>query len=126
MNLHEYQGKALFAEYGLPVSIGHAVESAEAAIEAATKIGGNQWVVKAQVHAGGRGKAGGVKLIDSPQAAGDCCIGFYRAILPARAMLFDLHTACVHSGNVVLHRCAAALGAHPRRTITRDYRGPWI
>ena len=71
MNLHEYQGKALFAEYGLPVSIGHAVESAEAAIEAATKIGGDQWVVKAQVHAGGRGKAGGVKLIDSPQAAGD-------------------------------------------------------
>jgi succinyl-CoA synthetase beta subunit len=71
MNLHEYQGKALFAEYGLPVSIGHAVESAEAAIEAATKIGGDQWVVKAQVHAGGRGKAGGVKLIDSPQAAAD-------------------------------------------------------
>jgi succinyl-CoA synthetase beta subunit len=71
MNLHEYQGKALFAEYGLPVSIGHAVESAGAAIEAATKIGGDQWVVKAQVHAGGRGKAGGVKLIDSPQAAGD-------------------------------------------------------
>ncbi|MBT5489787.1 MAG: ADP-forming succinate--CoA ligase subunit beta [Halieaceae bacterium] len=71
MNLHEYQGKALFAEYGLPVSIGHAVESAEAAMEAATKIGGDQWVVKAQVHAGGRGKAGGVKLIDSPQAAAD-------------------------------------------------------
>ena len=71
MNLHEYQGKALFAEYGLPVSIGHAVESAEAAIEAATKIGGDQWVVKAQVHAGGRGKAGGDKLIDSPQAAAD-------------------------------------------------------
>ena len=71
MNLHEYQGKALFAEYGLPVSIGHAVESAEAAMEAATKIGGDQWVVKAQVHAGGRGKAGGVKLIHSPQAAAD-------------------------------------------------------
>ena len=71
MNLHEYQGKALFAEYGLPVSIGHAVESADAAMEAATKIGGDQWVVKAQVHAGGRGKAGGVKLIDSPQAAAD-------------------------------------------------------
>ena len=71
MNLHEYQGKALFAEYGLPVSIGHAVESAEAAMEAATKIGGDQWVVKAQVHAGGRGKAGGVKLIDSPKAAAD-------------------------------------------------------
>ena len=71
MNLHEYQGKALFAEYGLPVSTGHAVETAEAAIAAANEIGGERWVVKAQVHAGGRGKAGGVKLVESPEAAGD-------------------------------------------------------
>ncbi len=71
MNLHEYQGKALFAEYGLPVSTGHAVESAEAAIAAANEIGGERWVVKAQVHAGGRGKAGGVKLVESPEAAGE-------------------------------------------------------
>ena len=52
MNLHEYQGKALFAEYGLPVSIGHAVSSPEEARAAAEKIGGDKWVVKAQVHAG--------------------------------------------------------------------------
>ena len=71
MNLHEYQGKALFAEYGLPVSTGHAVETAEAAIAAANEIGGERWVVKAQVHAGGRGKAGGVKLVESPEAAGE-------------------------------------------------------
>ncbi len=71
MNLHEYQGKALFADYGLPVSPGHAVASAEAAIKAANDIGGERWVVKAQVHAGGRGKAGGVKLADSPEAAGE-------------------------------------------------------
>ena len=71
MNLHEYQGKALFAEYGLPVSTGHAVEAAEAAISAANEIGGERWVVKAQVHAGGRGKAGGVKLVESPEAAGE-------------------------------------------------------
>ena len=71
MNLHEYQGKALFADYGLPVSTGHAVDSAEAAIKAANDIGGERWVVKAQVHAGGRGKAGGVKLVDSPEAAGE-------------------------------------------------------
>lgn len=63
MNLHEYQGKQLFAEYGLPVSQGHAVDTPEAAVEAAEKIGGDMWVVKAQVHAGGRGKAGGVKLV---------------------------------------------------------------
>ena len=69
MNLHEYQGKALFAEYGLPVSDGKAVESPEAALEAAKAIGGDKWVVKAQVHAGGRGKAGGVKLVDSPAEA---------------------------------------------------------
>ncbi|HBX38654.1 MAG TPA: ADP-forming succinate--CoA ligase subunit beta [Pseudohongiella sp.] len=65
MNLHEYQGKQLFAEYGLPVSKGFAVDTADAAAEACDKIGGDMWVVKAQVHAGGRGKAGGVKLVKS-------------------------------------------------------------
>ena len=69
MNLHEYQGKQLCAEYGLPVSQGIAVDTPEAAAEAAKKIGGDKWVVKAQVHAGGRGKAGGVKLINSPEEA---------------------------------------------------------
>ena len=63
MNLHEYQGKQLFAEYGLPVSRGYAVDSQREAVEAADLIGGDSWVVKAQVHAGGRGKAGGVKLV---------------------------------------------------------------
>jgi succinyl-CoA synthetase beta subunit len=65
MNLHEYQGKQLFAEYGLPVSIGYACDTPEEAASAADKIGGDKWVVKAQVHAGGRGKAGGVKLVTS-------------------------------------------------------------
>jgi succinyl-CoA synthetase beta subunit len=63
MNLHEYQGKQLFAEYGLPVSKGFAASTPEEARAAAEKIGGGKWVVKAQVHAGGRGKAGGVKLV---------------------------------------------------------------
>ncbi|MEC8601248.1 MAG: ADP-forming succinate--CoA ligase subunit beta [Pseudomonadota bacterium] len=62
MNLHEYQAKQLFAEYGLPVSRGIAVDSGDKAVQAAKDIGGDRWVVKAQVHAGGRGKAGGVKL----------------------------------------------------------------
>jgi succinyl-CoA synthetase beta subunit len=65
MNLHEYQGKQLFAEYGLPVSKGYAVDTPKAAAEAADLIGGDIWVVKAQVHAGGRGKSGGVKLVKS-------------------------------------------------------------
>ena len=69
MNLHEYQGKQLFKEYGLPVSNGIAVDSPKAAFEAAGQIGGDKWVVKTQVHAGGRGKAGGVKLITNKEEA---------------------------------------------------------
>ncbi len=69
MNLHEYQAKQLFADYGLPVSKGVAVETAQAAAQACHDIGGERWVVKAQVHAGGRGKAGGVKLVTQAQAA---------------------------------------------------------
>ena len=65
MNLHEYQAKKLFAEYGLPVSEGYACATPQEAAEAADKIGGTTWVVKCQVHAGGRGKAGGVKLAKS-------------------------------------------------------------
>ena len=71
MNLHEYQGKQLFAEFGLPVSKHEVIFNAEEAIHACNKIGGTKWVVKAQVHAGGRGKAGGVKLIESPEEAKD-------------------------------------------------------
>ena len=69
MNLHEYQAKQLFAEYGLPVSKAIAVDTAAAAGLATAEIGGDKWVVKVQVHAGGRGKAGGVKLVDSAAAA---------------------------------------------------------
>jgi len=67
MNLHEYQAKKLFTEYGIPVPDGIPAETAEAAHAAAMELGGDLWVVKAQVHAGGRGKAGGVKLARSPQ-----------------------------------------------------------
>ncbi|MDB6097123.1 MAG: sucC, partial [Francisellaceae bacterium] len=65
MNLHEYQAKALFAEYGLPVPHGIVIRSLEEALLAVTQLKTNQWVVKAQVHAGGRGKAGGVKLVSN-------------------------------------------------------------
>jgi len=67
MNLHEYQGKQLFAQYGLPVSKGIAAATVEEAVAAADQIGGDMFVVKAQVHAGGRGKAGGVKLVKSKE-----------------------------------------------------------
>ena len=62
MNLHEYQAKDIFRSYGIPVPAGKVATSPEEAIEAAHALGGTAWVVKAQVHAGGRGKAGGVKL----------------------------------------------------------------
>ncbi len=71
MNLHEYQGKQLFAEYDLPVSRGHAVDSAEEAVKAAESLGGSKWVVKTQVHAGGRGKAGGVTVASSTTEVSD-------------------------------------------------------
>ncbi|MBF0471760.1 MAG: ADP-forming succinate--CoA ligase subunit beta [Gammaproteobacteria bacterium] len=69
MNLHEYQAKRLFAEAGLPVPAGRAVAEATGIAAAAAEIGGARWVVKAQVHAGGRGKAGGVKLVSSVDEA---------------------------------------------------------
>ena len=63
MNLHEYQAKKLFSEFGIKVPSGQVVHSADEAVNAAQALGGNGWVVKAQVHAGGRGKGGGVKRV---------------------------------------------------------------
>jgi succinyl-CoA synthetase beta subunit len=65
MNFHEYQAKELFAAYGIPVPAGIVASTPLAAVEAARELGGEMWMVKAQVHAGGRGKAGGVKLAKS-------------------------------------------------------------
>jgi succinyl-CoA synthetase beta subunit len=67
MNLHEYQAKQLFARHGLPTPIGFACSTASEAEEAAAKIGAGPWVVKCQVHAGGRGKAGGVKVVSKKE-----------------------------------------------------------
>ncbi|MBI3777356.1 MAG: ADP-forming succinate--CoA ligase subunit beta [Gammaproteobacteria bacterium] len=68
MNLHEYQAKALLAEYGIPVPPGRVAFSTDEAAEAADELGGDSWVVKAQIHAGGRGKAGGVKKVFGREA----------------------------------------------------------
>ena len=65
MKIHEYQGKEIFREYGVPTPRGFAAFSVDEALEAANKLGGEVWVVKAQIHAGGRGKGGGVKLARS-------------------------------------------------------------
>jgi succinyl-CoA synthetase beta subunit len=68
MNLHEYQSKELFAQYAIPIPKGQVADSADAAVAAATALGGSLWVVKAQIHAGGRGKAGGVKVVKDLEA----------------------------------------------------------
>jgi succinyl-CoA synthetase beta subunit len=68
MNLHEYQSKELFAGYAIPIPEGRVADSPEAAVTAAQSLGGSLWVVKAQVHAGGRGKAGGVKVVKDLEA----------------------------------------------------------
>jgi succinyl-CoA synthetase beta subunit len=65
MNFHEYQAKELFAKYAIPVPRGGLAKTPQEAVSAAQSLGGDMWVVKAQVHAGGRGKAGGVKLVGS-------------------------------------------------------------
>jgi succinyl-CoA synthetase beta subunit len=65
MNLHEYQSKRLFADYGIPVPKGHPAATPKEAVAAARELGGKMWVIKAQIHAGGRGKAGGVKIAKS-------------------------------------------------------------
>jgi succinyl-CoA synthetase beta subunit len=68
MNLHEYQSKQIFTQYGIPVPPGEVASTPEEAVEAARRLGGPVWVVKAQVHAGGRGKAGGVKVVRDVEA----------------------------------------------------------
>ena len=75
MNLHEYQSKRLFADYGIPVPEGRPASTPEEAVSAAEALGGELWVVKAQVHAGGRGKAGGVKLTRSMDEVREAAAG---------------------------------------------------
>jgi succinyl-CoA synthetase beta subunit len=75
MNFHEYQAKELFAEVGIPVPAGRVARTADEAVEAARAMGGDFWVVKAQIHAGGRGKAGGVKLCKTLDAVKEAALG---------------------------------------------------
>jgi succinyl-CoA synthetase beta subunit len=81
MNLHEYQSKRLFAEFGIPVPRGIPADSPNDAVKAAQELGGELWVVKAQVHAGGRGKAGGVKLARSMEEVREFAKGMLGEVL---------------------------------------------
>lgn len=78
MNIHEYQAKQVLAGFGVPVPAGRLALSVEEAEKAARSLGGNVWVVKAQIHAGGRGKAGGVRIchsLDAVREAADSLLG---------------------------------------------------
>lgn len=81
MNLHEYQAKALLAEYGIPVPLGKPAFSVNEALDVADELGGDIWLVKAQIHAGGRGKAGGVKKVIGRDALEKFADGLLRSRL---------------------------------------------
>ena len=101
MNLHEYQAKKLFAEYALPVSKGYTVESVEEAFVAIDKIPGNAWVVKAQVHAGGRGKAGGVKLVKTKEEAAS----FVKKMIGSKLVTFQTDADGQPVNKVLIESC---------------------
>lgn len=112
MNLHEYQSKQLFARYGIPVPVGHVASTPEEAAEAAQRIGGSKWVVKAQVHAGGRGKAGGVKLVDSPEAAAKAAEGMFGQRLVTHqtgAEGLPIHQVFVEEGSKIVRELYLSL-----------------
>ena len=85
MNLHEYQAKQLFASYGLPVPNGEVAYTVEEALQIAAQLGTPKWVVKAQVHAGGRGKAGGVKVVSTK----DELAHFTKSLLGTRLVTYQ-------------------------------------
>jgi succinyl-CoA synthetase beta subunit len=98
MNFHEYQAKELFAQYGIAVPPGQVARSPEEAVTAAKAIGGNHWVVKAQIHAGGRGKAGGVKLVktlDDVRAAAAAMLGTRMATYQSGGRALPVDTVLV-------------------------------
>ncbi|NCV99814.1 MAG: succinate--CoA ligase subunit beta [Proteobacteria bacterium] len=101
MNLHEFQGKELFAQYGLPVSNSKVIYEAEDAQKACRDIGGSKWVVKAQVHAGGRGKAGGVELVDTPEDA----ISFAKKWLGKRLVTYQTDEKGQLVNSVLIEEC---------------------
>ena len=95
MNLHEYQAKKLFASYGLPTPKGEVAYNVEDALQVAAQLSTARWVVKAQVHAGGRGKAGGVKLVSTKEELST----FVKSLLGTRLVTYqtDAHGQPVHA-----------------------------
>ncbi|MDQ1240806.1 MAG: ADP-forming succinate--CoA ligase subunit beta, partial [Pseudomonadota bacterium] len=104
MNLHEYQSKQLFARYGIPVPTGFVASTPAEAADAARRLGGSVWVVKAQVHAGGRGKAGGVKLartLDDVSSAAAGMLGQRLTTKQTGPEGLPIHQVYVESGSKI-------------------------
>ena len=104
MNLHEYQSKQLFVRYGIPVPTGFVASTPEEAAEAARRLGGGVWVVKAQVHAGGRGKAGGVKVaktVPDVASAAEAMLGTRLATKQTGPEGLPVHQVYVESGSKI-------------------------
>lgn len=100
MNIHEYQAKQLFLEYGIPVPDGKQTATSENAIEITNRLGGESWVVKAQVHAGGRGKVGGVKLTKNSAEIADIC----KSMLGGRLVTQQTDAAGLPVNEVLIER----------------------
>ena len=104
MNLHEYQAKAIFSDYGIPVPPGRVAQTIAEARAAATALPGEVWVVKAQVHAGGRGKAGGVRLCRSPEAVAEAAAAMLGQRLVTKqtgAAGLPIHQVYVEAGSAI-------------------------
>ncbi len=104
MNLHEYQSKQLFVRYGIPVPTGFVASTPEEAADAARRLGGGVWVVKAQVHAGGRGKAGGVKVaktVPDVASAAEAMLGTRLATKQTGPEGLPVHQVYVESGSKI-------------------------
>ena len=104
MNLHEYQAKALFSQYGIPVPEGKPAITPDEAVKVAQSLGGDTWVVKAQAHTGGRGKAGGVKLVnslDELRAATEAMLGMTLVTRQTGPEGLPVNTVLVEQGSVI-------------------------
>lgn len=102
MNLHEYQSKQIFAEYGLPVSQGVPCENVDQALAAIQQLGGDKWALKCQIHAGGRGKAGGVKVVKSAEEVRS----FFAAFLGKNLVTFQTDSKGQPVNCIYVEACA--------------------
>jgi succinyl-CoA synthetase beta subunit len=122
MNFHEYQAKQLFAEYGIPVPAGRIASTPDEAVEAANALGAGPWMVKAQIHAGGRGKAGGVKFCkttDEVKAAAAKMLGTRMETYQSAGVALPINLVLVtEAGDIAKELYLSVLVDRSTRSIT--------